>query len=164
MRIEKKVIRTLCPTLLVMYRCCDEDLISLIRQESRAPSQYPIRRLSVRSRKVSKPRDLYLELSDRSEIWQALRQHDCRCACQISKRCNNLKYQSLDFEISRDLTKRRIFVYWDGSPIAPLSVQYFESGGDSSVFPSLRHRSRGFVSVLIKNITLQTGNSQITVR
>ena len=35
---------------------------------SRAPSQYPKRRLFVRSRKVSKPRDLYLELSDRSEI------------------------------------------------------------------------------------------------
>ena len=34
----------------------------------RAPPQYPIRRLSVRSRKVSKPRYLYLELSDRSEI------------------------------------------------------------------------------------------------
>ena len=34
----------------------------------RAPSQYPKRRLFVRSRKVSKPRDLYLELSDRSEI------------------------------------------------------------------------------------------------
>ena len=33
------------------------------------PFQYPIRRLTVRSRKVSKPRDLYLELSDRSEIW-----------------------------------------------------------------------------------------------
>ena len=31
--------------------------------------------LSVRSRKVSKPRDLYLELSYSSEIWQALRQH-----------------------------------------------------------------------------------------
>ena len=34
----------------------------------RATSQYPKRRLFVRSRKVSKPRDLYLELSDRSEI------------------------------------------------------------------------------------------------
>ena len=33
-----------------------------------APCQYPIRRLFVRSREVSKPRDLYLELSDRSEI------------------------------------------------------------------------------------------------
>ena len=36
--------------------------------DSWAPSQYPKRRLSVRSRKVSKPRDLYLELSDRYEI------------------------------------------------------------------------------------------------
>ena len=81
----------------------------------RAPSQYPKRRLSVRSRKVSKPRDLYLKLSDRSEIWQALRQHCCRCACQISKRYDNLKYQSRGFEISRDLTKRRLFGYWDGA-------------------------------------------------
>ena len=76
----------------------------------RAPSQYPKRRLSVRSRKVSKQRYLYFELSDRSEIWQALRQHCCRCACQISKRSDNLKYQSRGFEISRDLTKRRLFV------------------------------------------------------
>ena len=43
-----------------------------------APSQYPKRRLFVRSRKVSKPRDLYLELSDRSEMclsnFKAIRQ------------------------------------------------------------------------------------------
>ena len=80
-----------------------------------APSQYPKRRLSVRSRKVSKLRDLYLELSDRSEIWQALRQQCCRCACQISKRYDNLKYQSRGFETLRDLTKRRLFWYWDGA-------------------------------------------------
>ena len=84
---------------------------------TRAPSQYPKRRRSVRFRKVSKPRDLYLELSDRSEIWQALRQQCCRCACQISKRYNNLKYQSRGFETSRDLTKRRLFVYWDGAQL-----------------------------------------------
>ena len=71
-------------------------------KSSRAPSQYPKRRLSVRSRQVSKPRDLYLELSDRSEIWQALRQQCCRCACQISKRYDNLKYQSRGFaKVSR---------------------------------------------------------------
>ena len=80
-----------------------------------APSQYLKRRLSVRSRKVSKPRDLDLELSDRSEIWQALRQQCCRCACQISKRYDNLKYQSRGFETLRDLTKRRLFGYWDGA-------------------------------------------------
>ena len=80
---------------------------------TRAPSQYPKRRLSVRSRKVSKPRDLYLELSDRSEIWQALRQQCYRCACQISKRYDNLKYRSRGFETFRDLTERRLFEYWD---------------------------------------------------
>ena len=70
-----------------------------------APSQYPKRRLSVRSRKVSKPRDLYLELSDRSEILPALRQQCCRCACQISKRYDNLKYQSRGFETTRSYEK-----------------------------------------------------------
>ena len=80
-----------------------------------APSQYPKRRLSVRSRKVSKPQDLYLELSDRSEIWQALRQQCCRCACHISKRYDNLKYRSRGFETLRDLTERRLFGYWDGA-------------------------------------------------
>ena len=76
-----------------------------------APSQYLKRRLSVRSRKVSKPRNLYLELSDRSAIWQALRQQCCRCACQISKRYDNLKYQSRGFETLRDLTIRRLIAY-----------------------------------------------------
>ena len=78
-----------------------------------APSQYPKIRLIVRSRKVSKPRDLYLELSDRSGIWQALRQQCCRCACQIAKRYDNLKYQFRGFETLRDLTKKRLFGYWD---------------------------------------------------
>ena len=58
---------------------------------------------------------LYLELSDRSEIWHALRQYCCRCACQISKRSDNLKYQSRGFETSRDLTIIRLFGYWDGA-------------------------------------------------
>ena len=87
-----------------------------------APSQYPKRRLIERSREVSKSRDLYLELSDRSEIWQALRQHCCRCACQISKRYYNLKYQYRGFETSRDLTIRRFFGYWDGALGASLGL------------------------------------------
>ena len=36
-------------------------------EESKALFHYRIRRLFSRSRKVSKPRDLYLELYDRSE-------------------------------------------------------------------------------------------------
>ena len=79
-----------------------------------APSQYPKRRLIVRSHEVLKPQDLYLELSDHSEIWQPLRQHCCRSACQISKRFDNLKYQSRGFETSRDLTIRCLFGYWEG--------------------------------------------------
>ena len=86
-----------------------------------APSQYTKRRPFVRSRTVSKPWDLCLELSDRSEVWQAFRQHGWRCACQISKRYDNLKYQSGGFETSRDCTKRRLFGYWDGALMVNLS-------------------------------------------
>ena len=77
--------------------------------------EYPKRRLSVRSRKVSKPRDWYLKLSYRFEIWQAHRQHCCQSACQISERSNNSKYKSRGFETLRDLTERRLFGYWDGA-------------------------------------------------
>ena len=80
----------------------------------RALFHYPIRRLIVRSHKVSKPRDLHLELYDRPEIWQAPRQQCCWCACQISKRCDNLSYQSRSFEASWDLTIRRLIGYWNG--------------------------------------------------
>ena len=85
-----------------------------------APSQYPKRRLIVRSREVSKPRDLYLELSNRSEIWQAPRQRCCRSACQISKRCDDLNFQSRGFETSRDLTIRRLIGYWNGAQVTKL--------------------------------------------
>ena len=80
-----------------------------------APSQYPKRRLFVRSRKVSKPRDWYFKLSYRFEIWQAHRQHCCRSACQISERSDNSKYKSRGFETLRYLTERRLFGYWDGA-------------------------------------------------
>ena len=80
----------------------------LAKDSTRAPSQYPIRRVIVRSRQVSKPRNLYLELTDRSEIRQSPRQQCCRGACQILKRCDDLNYQSRGFETSRDLTSRRL--------------------------------------------------------
>ena len=56
---------------------------------------------------------------------QAPRQHFCRCACQISKRYDNLKYQSRGFETSRDLTKRRLFGYWDGAQVLPVSQRNY---------------------------------------
>ena len=79
----------------------------------RVPFQYQIRRLIVRSREVSKPRDWYLELSDGPEIWQAPQKHCCWGACQISKRYDNSNYQSRGFETSWDLTTRRLIWYWN---------------------------------------------------
>ena len=80
-----------------------------------APSQYPKKRLFVRSSKASKPRDWYFSLSYRFEIWQAHWQHCCRSACQISERLDNSKNKSRVFEALQDLTERRLFGYWDGA-------------------------------------------------
>ena len=117
------VLKQECSRKIGQYHscCCPGSLHC--QAIARGPSQYQKRRLSVRSRKVSKPRDLYIELSDRSEIWQALRQQCCRCACQISKRYDNLKYQSRGFETLRVLTKRRLFGYWDGAQVPCVTRQ-----------------------------------------
>ena len=84
--------------------------------------QYTIRRFIVRSRKVSKPRDSYLEFQNRFEIWQAHRQHCCRRASQISKRCDNLNYQSRGFETSQDFTIRCLIGYWNGAQAVNSSI------------------------------------------
>ena len=86
------VISSPCISYSLPTQCLYDCGRRTAKQYIRAPSQYPIRRLIVRSRGVSKPRDLYLELSDRSDIWQAHRQQCCRRVCQISKRYDNLKY------------------------------------------------------------------------
>ena len=53
-----------------------------------------------------------LELSYRSEIWQASRQQRCRDACQISEWYDNSNIQSRFFETSRDLAVRRLTAKW----------------------------------------------------
>ena len=80
-----------------------------------APFQYPIRRFIVRSRGVSKPRDWWIKLSRRFEIWQVLWQPCCCGACQVSERSDNSKYKSRGFETLRDLTVRRLVGYWNGA-------------------------------------------------
>ena len=67
-----------------------------------------VRRLTARSREVSKPRDSCLDYSNRSEIWQASRQQCCRDACQIWEQCHHYNTQSRGFETSRDLAVRRL--------------------------------------------------------
>ena len=104
--------------------------------------QYLIRHLIVRSYKALKTRDLYLELSDRSKIWQAPRQPCCRCACRISKQCTNLSYRSRGFKPSRDLTIRCIIRDWNEA-LGPdsTSYQYKKSHcGDKTIWrPSYLH-------------------------
>ena len=85
--------------------------------EIRVPFQYPIIRLIVRSREVSKPRDWLFELSHRLEIWQTNQQHCCRGACQISERSHDCKYKSCSFETLRDLTIKRLIGYWNRAEV-----------------------------------------------
>ena len=59
-----------------------------------------VRRLTARSREVSKPRDSCLDFSNRSEIWKPSR--------QISERYDHYNTQSRGFETSRDLAVRRL--------------------------------------------------------
>ena len=46
------------------------------------------------------------------------RQHCCRCACEISKRCDVLNCQSRGFETSRDLATRRLIGYWNRAQVS----------------------------------------------
>ena len=119
------------------YLITDRNNTGYCKGPAWAPSQYPKRRLFVRSREVSKPRDWYFKLSYRFEIWQAHRQQCCRSACQISERSDNSKYKSRGFETLRDLTKRRLFAYWDGALI--LTVRVTKITAD--VLTSHRHRA-----------------------
>ena len=64
--------------------------------------------LTARSHEVSNQRDSSLNFSNRSEIWQAPRQHYCRDACQISERYDHYNIQSRGFEISWDLAMGRL--------------------------------------------------------
>ena len=88
----------------------------------RALSQYPKRRLIVRSREVSKLRYWQFKLSYHFEIWQARRQHCCRDACQISERSHNSKYKYRGFETLRDRTVRRLIGYWNGAQSSNPSI------------------------------------------
>ena len=67
-----------------------------------------VRRLTARSREVSKPRDPGWDLSYSCEICHALRQHGCRGASQISKRYYYYNPQSRGSETSRDLAVIRL--------------------------------------------------------
>ena len=72
--------------------------------------------LIVRSCKFSKPRILYSELCDYSEIWLESRQYCCPDAYRTPNRHDDLNYQSHGFETSRNV--RWCIGYWNW-PLAP---------------------------------------------
>ena len=65
-------------------------------------------RLIARSREDLKPRDSYLYIFNRSDIWQAPHQKHWRDACQISERYDDYSNRSRGFESSRDFSVRRL--------------------------------------------------------
>ena len=58
--------------------------------------QYPLRRLLLRSCKDPKLANLWFALPSPSHIWQAVWQHWCLWACQISKLYYNFSYDNYD--------------------------------------------------------------------
>ena len=62
---------------------------------------------------VPKLRNLYLELYNRSPIWETHGQLCYQSTCKISKWCSNSKYKSRGFESSRVLAIRRLVGYWN---------------------------------------------------
>ena len=92
----------------------NHDVWSRTTTKAWATFQYPRLRLMVRSRKVSKLRKMRLELYDCSEIDRHLGSSIADVPVNgISKRCNDLNYQSHEFDTSRDLTIISIFGYWN---------------------------------------------------
>ena len=80
----------------------------------RAPIQYPIRGFIVRSHKALKPPDWYLELSGRSEIWQASQQH---CQPRYLSNIKVMRWFKLPI-----LRMKRWSLYWNGNQVENSSV------------------------------------------
>ena len=57
-------------------------------------------------------------------LWNLTGTSAGRCACQISKWCDDFNYQSRGFEISRDLTIRRLKGYWNGPNVVIKGLAY----------------------------------------
>ena len=66
-----------------------------------------IRRFIAKYRKTWKPQNMFLELSNNSDTWQAFWQQYCWGACKKSRRYYNFNHQSCSFESWWDLKIRR---------------------------------------------------------
>ena len=107
--------------------------------ENHCPDQYPISRLTVRSRKDSKPGDLYLKLHNRSKNWQAPRLNWCKVAL-ISKRCGLPNSRFRYFTISLNKTFYRILKRGPGALFLQSDRGCYNIGNPSET--NLRIKSR----------------------
>ena len=113
-------VKTYLPLLDAIYHQWRPELGSSLCLQG--PFQNLIWCLIVRSHKVSKPWDLYLELYDRFEIWQAPWQQCCQCAYQITKQCGDMNYQSCGSETSWNLTIRHLIGYWNRAQMSSVRI------------------------------------------
>ena len=85
----QKVSHKLWDPLCCVVLCCVVVATNhVIPTSSRASIRNAVRRLTARSREVSKPQDSGLDFSNRSKIWQAPQQQRCWDACHISDHYN----------------------------------------------------------------------------
>ena len=105
---------------------------------TRAPFQYPIRRLIVRPHEALKLQNLYLELPNRSKIWLAHRQHCCRCAWEHAN--ENIKvwnfystecwgkgwgFRGVTCPPYTGVVNSDLLSYWTGEKYFYLSLQWY---------------------------------------
>ena len=85
---------------------------------NRAPFQYLMKHLVLKSHQVTKPWDWGFKSSHHLEIWQAHRQQCCWGASQVSEQLDNSKYESCAFKTLQDLTMKHIIGYWNRVQVA----------------------------------------------
>ena len=59
--------------------------------------------------------------------------HGCRCACQISERCDHFKSQSRSFETSRDLTGRYVLPLTESWPHRYKNMDHADVAGTPDI-------------------------------
>ena len=96
--------------------------VFICTNDTLAPCQYPIRRLKCKISWSLETARFVCSIDRLLWIWRAHRQHCCRRACQISKRCDNLNYQSRGFETSRDFIGHwnRSLLYLNTHEVSPV--------------------------------------------
>ena len=108
-------------------------LSSLFEAMARTAFHFPIRRLIVKSHKVSKPRHLYVELHDHFEIWQANRLPLCQSNFKVMRQFKLPILWLPDLMRSYDKMPYRIFKWGPAVQQAASIVHRGPMGQDSGI-------------------------------